>query len=133
MKRLYLILGISHAILIAGAVSFFVTPSFTAAFGMISGLFIRGMIPYETVKESRRLERSISSLLTIIFANWLCGFGLSDVFEKAWQARFAARPLSLLTTCIVYLTVTDWLWLLNQTQESISEFYIPECPTKRSR
>jgi hypothetical protein len=124
MTVIRLLLGGAHLLLAVGGIAFYFSPSFAAGALIVSGVFVRWMVPYgkgEPQKSAR--NPIIGGVIGGMVGYWLSQNGLGDFIGKVWSDRFSLVPIIAFTALLVWLTLSDWNRVLKLTGREVEGFY----------
>lgn len=123
MKRLRLILALSHGCFAVGAVGLYANPDSMFGALIAVGAFTRWMVPYRPKHVEAPLFFLLKYGFILLLVYWLMDNGLSDVMKRAWHDRLSIRPITFFTSILLYLIAKDWLYFTKKTPSEVNSFY----------
>ena len=131
MKRITIILGISHALFIGAAVACYADKLLVGIFLGLVAVFVRMMVPYpRTIAEkgARNILSYIERLGWLILILWLYRVGLGELVDNACAERFSTLPILGIVIVLTISFIKDWMWILQLPKSEIEAFYTKAKP-----
>ncbi|HEY0946132.1 MAG TPA: hypothetical protein VGD81_12725 [Opitutaceae bacterium] len=132
MKRLRILLGFSHLLVLGGATGLYLSPSAVYLILLGCGVFVRWMVPSRSRKAHDPLETYSKAIIVGVVTRWLFEIVLADFIQRAWGERFSILPVIAFFSLLLYLALSDWRWFLRLEERDVDLFYHPKSCANRN-